>query len=174
MTLWGIDSAEKKKRNPISIRRAGRRGFCPNGAGVRKAYCDVSFFLRVVFVRSTQARHLKVRDHRGIFSCMERDSAMIQSRRRRRPEMSVLRLRSRAPFPSLPRQAHRRGPPPRILTAHNKGKQRVSAQILQPRLSIHPETTKERSRRSRSRKSGNRAREIGSVVDGGEPVPLDP
>lgn len=67
------------------------------------------FFLRVVFVRSTQARHLKVRDHRGIFSCMERDSAMIQSRRR--PEMSVLRLRSRAPFPSLPRQAHRRAPP---------------------------------------------------------------
>lgn len=61
MTPWGIDSAGKKKRNPISIRRAGRRGFCPNGAGVRKAYCDVPFFLRVVFVRSTQARHLKVR-----------------------------------------------------------------------------------------------------------------
>lgn len=145
MTPWGIDSAGKKKRNPISIRRAGRRGFCPNGAGVRKAYCDVPFFLRVVFVRSTQARHLKVRDHRGIFSCMERDSAMIQSRRRRRPEMSVLRLRSRAPFPSLPRQAHRRGPPP----SHTDSTQQRKATRLSPNSptpSFHPPRDDQRAK----------------------------
>lgn len=146
----GNSSAEKKSETQSLSVGLDDGVFVRMALGLEKLIVTcLFFFLRVVFVRSTQARHLKVRDHRGIFSCMERDSAMIQSRRRRRPEMSVLRLRSRAPFPSLPRQAHRRGPPPpRILTAHNKGKQRVSAQILQPHLAIHPETTKERSRRT--------------------------
>lgn len=103
----------------------------------------------------------------------KRDSAIIQSRRRRRPEMSVL-LRSRAPlFPSASAGLIT-VPSLRILKAHNQRKQRASARILQPRLLIHPETTKERCRHSRSRKSGNQAREIGSVVDRGEPLPLDP
>lgn len=145
MTPWGIDSAEKKKAklnlgldDGVFVRMA---------LGLEKLIVTCLFFffffLRVVFVRSTQARHLKVRDHRGIFSCMERDSAMIQSRRR--PEMSVLRLRSRAPFPSLPRQAHRRAPPP----SHTDSTQQRKATRLSPNSptpSFHPPRDDQRAK----------------------------